>query len=609
MSCACVDDDDEAKPKAAAAMKVDAHPGTTAAGLDIASSATLSGGVRIVGAMDLYGVLINGVYEATTEISGDMPVYVKVGNNNVCMEYHVPTKSWLVKETLQKGGNVALALCTVPSKCLPEKCPTGMWKEFNGSDWIMSSAISISLVSREEVKAYREEMKREAARVVRGRHNVCITGATGVKADLINGVYKPTYEICGNATVYTKVGNDGVFVLEYSLNKQWQVRPKDANHYSACCYVSAKCLPEECPAGKWYVLDTAWVSQRAITVSLHDNDDDDNALADNHETKPKAAAAAKVDTDPTTKTAGVDSAPPSSSSSGGVRITGAMGPNGTLVNGMYEATTEMSGDMPVYVKVGNNEVCMEYRDGVKSWQVKETAHKGSNGGIARCNVPARCLPEACPVGKWGLCAGFKMVHLPGMTVSLVSKDEVDAYHEEMKREATRVVRGSHNIRITGVTGTSAAHINGVYKPTNEMCGNATVYQKIAGGEIWLEYNASRKQWQVKETEHKNTVVSWAFCYDPMKCLPQECLTGKWYVLGESFLSQRAVTISLHDDDEAKPKAGDMEYDLEEGIRIAGAMSSRGTTINGVYQATNEMSGDMPVYVKVGNNDVRIEYNA
>ena len=105
-------------------------------------------------------------------------------------------------------------------------------------------------------------------------------------------------------------------------------------------------------------LNIVWVSQRAITVSLHDNNDDndDDASADNHEAKPKAAAAAamKVDADSAVKTAGVDKA---SAASGGVRIAGAMGPNGTLINGMYEATNEMSGDMPVYVKVGNTMIC------------------------------------------------------------------------------------------------------------------------------------------------------------------------------------------------------------------------------------------------------------
>ena len=351
MSRAHVDDDDEAKSKAT-------DPSVQTASVDIASS---SGGVRITGAVGVMAAQINGIYEATSEKSEDMPIYVKVGCNGMCMEYHVPTKSWQVKRTVFKGQNVAMALCTVPAKCLPEECPTGMWNEFNDVDWILSSAITISLVSKEEVIAYLLKEERKAARVVIGSHKVRIAGATGTKADLINGVYKPTNELCDNATVYTKVGNDGVLFLEYcALYKRWQVRPKDANHYSACCCVSAKCLPEECPVGKWYVLepDIVWVSQRAITVSLHDNNDDndDDASADNHEAKPKAAAAAamKVDADSAVKTAGVDKA---SAASGGVRIAGAMGPNGTLINGMYEATNEMSGDMPVYVKVGNTMIC------------------------------------------------------------------------------------------------------------------------------------------------------------------------------------------------------------------------------------------------------------
>ena len=65
------------------------------------------------------------------------------------------------------------------------------------------------------------------------------------------------------------------------------------------------------------------------------------------------------------------------------------------------------------------------------------------------------------------------------------------------------LKGRHNVRITGATGVKAALINGVYKPTEEMCGNATIYQKVVGGKVRLEYHAHMKQWRVNEKEHKN----------------------------------------------------------------------------------------------------------
>ena len=54
----------------------------------------------------------------------------------------------------------------------------------------------------------------------------------------------------------------------------------------------------------------------------------------------------------------------------GVYITGATGTNADLINGWYEPTDEMYGGMCVYVKVGDNDTCLEYNDNLKKWQVK-----------------------------------------------------------------------------------------------------------------------------------------------------------------------------------------------------------------------------------------------
>ena len=136
-----------------------------------------------------------------------------------------------------------------------------------------------------------------------------------------------------------------------------------------------------------------------------------------------------VDTDAVTKTAGVEDIAPPSSSSSGVCIAGAMGPKGGIINGTYEATSEMSGDMPVYVKVGHDSICMVYRADVKQWQVKPS---DTDGYLAYCVTPAKCLPEECPVGKWFIDVGQKEVLLPAITISLVNKDELEKYREEQK---------------------------------------------------------------------------------------------------------------------------------------------------------------------------------
>ena len=227
-----------------------------------------------------------------------------------------------------------------------------------------------------------------------------------------------------------------------------------------------------------------------------------------------------------------------------VCIEGASGTNAALMNGMYEATTELSGGMPVYVKVDGGNVCLEYRPFANAWQMKLTAGLGTNMCTAACTVPAKCSPQDCPVGKWSAYDASNWGPQPAVTVTVVTQQEVDAYRAEVEREAARVVKGSHYVRITGATGTYALDINGVYKPTEELCGNVTVYAKDDGGTMWMEYRASVKSWHIKPTIGKGTDSCVACCAVPAKILPQDCPVGQWQVYnGFQFDPQPAVTIS------------------------------------------------------------------
>ena len=523
-------------------MKVDTAPAGKTAGVGIATSS--SSCVRITGAMDLYGTLINGIYEATSEMSEDMPVYVKVGGSDVRIEYSAPTKQWWVKSNENKGKDGGMAFCIVPAKCLLHECPAGKWIVWAGSKYVQLPVFTVSLVSKVEADA-REEVKREAARVVIGRHNVRITGATGVNDGLINGEYKPTSEMSGNVTVYVKEGNNGdKMCLKYnSFMNSWIVQTGVNIPPKAYCTVPAKCLPQECPVGQWYVWEgSKSISQSSVTVSLSRDDGD----AADDEAKPTAAAA-KVDCDAALKTTGVNAPTPAPAASSIVRIAGAMGPNGPYINDVYQATSEMLGEMPVYVKVGNTMMCMEYSASLKAWQVKNTAYKGEDNALAYCFSDGKCLPEDCPAGQWYVVNdGPKHELQPTVTISLASKEEVDACREELDREWAREVKGRHNVRITGATGTKAGLINGVYKPTNKMRENATVYQKVVGNKVWLRYDTDIKSWIVWEVEDIGLHGILAQCAIPVKGLPQECSAGKWYVLvGNKWSKQSAIKIRRH----------------------------------------------------------------
>ena len=234
----------------------------------------------------------------------------------------------------------------------------------------------------------------------------------------------------------------------------------------------------------------------------------------------------------------------------GVRITGVTGDYADAVNGMYETMTEMSGDMPVYAKVGNSDRWLVYYAPENRWQVVRTANKSIDIAAAYCVISAKGLPHECPKCQWQVSIGEREYHpQPAVTISAVTQQEIEAYLAEVEREATRVVKGSQPVRITGATGVQAILLNGVYNPIDELCGNVTVYVKVDKDsreyDRWLYYNIINKRWCFTSTAGKGKDIGWASCVVPAKCLPQDSPKGQWYVTddGGKLVQQPAVTIT------------------------------------------------------------------
>ena len=360
------------------------------------------------------------------------------------------------------------------------------------------------MVTQQEAEAYLAELEKEAARVVKGIHNVRITGAVGAKHAIINGVYKPTEELCDNATDYVRVDDTNRWLEYNSSIKQWQVKSTAGKFTSSCyayCTVSAKCPPQDCPEGEWVVSIVAdeWVSQPAVAISVVTQQEAEAHLA---EVEREAARIVK--------------------GSQHVRIFGAFG----VIDGVYKPTEEMHGNATVYVKVDDDDMWLEYHAERKQWQVKETVHKGTKRCYASCAVGVKWLPHECPVGEWFIGDEYtKSESIPTITISAPSVQEIEAY----LAEATRALKGSHNIIIIGATGPAADYINGMYKPTNELCGNVAVYTKIGNSKVWLEFLSANMTWQIKYTENKGKREGFAYCNVPAKCLPQDIPTGLWRV--------------------------------------------------------------------------------
>jgi hypothetical protein len=268
-------------------------------------------------------------------------------------------------------------------------------------------------------------MKKNAADSGRLPSAVRVAGATGYNAAVVNGIYEPTSEMCGKTTLpkFVKISDENQ-TLEYVAGAlhggYWASKGKDspnvgesAEQYGqAYCRVKSKGLPEDCTVGKWDVGDSNcykasdFSRQASVTVSIVSP-----AEVEAHRAFVAAEAAREV------------------VGTRHVRLVGPTGPfDRSFLKGVFEPTAEVFCGVTVYCNL-ETEYLLEYHSGTGQWQVKPVACKGANIGFARCAVPAKCLPEECPVDGWLFMVDgemYQMVPEALVTVAPVSPQEAEA---------------------------------------------------------------------------------------------------------------------------------------------------------------------------------------
>ena len=101
------------------------------------------------------------------------------------------------------------------------------------------------------------------------------------------------------------------------------------------------------------------------------------------------------------------------SRAGLVFLSGAQGVWASSVNGFWRATAERRQGRVVYVKVGDDSLCIEYFGG--KWQVKSVSNKGKNASAA--SVTGGCALEACTSRVWHVYDG--KTHVPQPSVKML----------------------------------------------------------------------------------------------------------------------------------------------------------------------------------------------
>ena len=102
------------------------------------------------------------------------------------------------------------------------------------------------------------------------------------------------------------------------------------------------------------------------------------------------------------------------------------------------------------------------------------------------------------------------------------------------------------MQLSGATGMNAHRINGYYEPIDEIVGNATVYKKMGGADIWIEYYAGTGRWYVRLTPDRGTNSGWALAtISPARPL-EDCPSSCWHI-GDgirSRVNQPSFSVSI-----------------------------------------------------------------
>ena len=227
---------------------------------------------------------------------------------------------------------------------------------------------------------------------------------------------------------------------------------------------------------------------------------------------------------------------PAASSAVPVDIRGARGPNAAIINGIYEPTEEISSGWPIYRKRNDAAKWLEFFVAANKWYIKASTDKGRARGWLRLGSDPPSRPELSKGGceVWD---GERWTVQDSITIVTVKQRQAEDKRIGAERRANAVP-----CDIRGAQGPSASSINGVYEPTDEICGGWPVYRKQGDSEKWLEHHAATNEWYVKPTADRNRAEGWMCLSSDPPCRPELCdgVCEVWN--GERWIVADSVTV-------------------------------------------------------------------
>mmetsp|Transcript_4392 Transcript_4392/g.8155 ORF Transcript_4392/g.8155 Transcript_4392/m.8155 type:complete len:1152 (-) Transcript_4392:2470-5925(-) len=491
----------------------------------------------------------NGVYEPTSVISNDMPVYRLRGAKTFSLEFIKDSLgcSWRVIEidkvslAMQvfgphddaKNGKYSL----ISQVCLPHETEIGddnvkdgdgeehirknktiTWLVFvdgcysapevpvavtlsNPTEPIPTTILEAQCVAQLSVEELIKEKVAEDMRApIQG--SLVITSSQNI-GDTISphvlrytGTFEPTETLTNGYPIYVKKGDPNVR-LENSNSYRWNIKAPVVHRESSALNIIAECslkndalLPTQCSTEDWKFADGAYILAMREELTVSPTLAKADFLPDNILNLLSLDIKSKL-------------RPPLP---GSVVVKGATGSRGNRVNGIFEPTDEVYNDMPVYRKKGDSGTWLELvtgNTGNLRWYVKPTANRGSSSvcfGYLDQEKKNLLLPHDCGAMQWHVYDGSAFTIQKDVTSSLVDPEtpipEAMIVMLEAKREAFAIAIAEKealmaippipgSFSLEGATGSRAYGVNGIFEPTSETYNDMPCYKK-KGEEVWAE---------------------------------------------------------------------------------------------------------------------------
>lgn len=163
--------------------------------------------VHIRGAKGPHSVSINGTFDPTPTLYGGMHRYQRRGSLSVWLEYVLRERCWQVKPSTALSTDQCWAFFKTPRACCnPELAhavnDATVWVVFVGTGWVPQARVTMQAESP----------------------SVHLRGAVGPHAQSINGIFDPTEELSGGRPVYQRRGGRHQWIEYHASTQRWIVK-------------------------------------------------------------------------------------------------------------------------------------------------------------------------------------------------------------------------------------------------------------------------------------------------------------------------------------------------------------------------------------------------